>query len=132
MGEPVLNALLLIDNILTEDNGKKILIGIFNRFSFPSFPAQAPAWFIYASVDNLEGHNTFTFRLTLSETGEVAFSVGGEIQINDASSGVELALPVPPIVFRRAGKYILEFLTNGSVLTSRIIQVAPMGTEVAK
>lgn len=132
MGEAVLNAFLLTDNILTEDNGKKILIGIFNRFNFPTFPAQAPPWFIFASVDNLEGHNTFTFRLGSRETGEVVFSVGGEINIIDPLAGVELGIPVPPIVFRRAGTYILEFLVNGNILTSRILQVATMGTEALK
>ena len=44
IGLPILpdGALLFADKIITEDNGKKGLIGVFSAFNFPSFPATAP------------------------------------------------------------------------------------------
>ncbi len=104
------------------------LVGVFSRFNFPHFPAQAAPWFLYAGVENLEGHNTFTFNLAREDTQEVAFSAGGEIQIQDPSSGVEIALMVPPIVFRTHGIYILQFLVNGHELISRKLYVNQIGT----
>lgn len=128
MPEPLLNALLLADSIVTEDNGKKVLVGIFSRFNFPQFPAQAPPWFLYAGIENLDGHNTFTFNLAREDTQEVAFSAGGEIQIQDPTGGIEIVLMVPPIIFRMHGAYILQFLVNGHELISRKLQVNQTGT----
>src|SRR5271157_1010841 len=107
MPEPLLTALLVADTIVTEDNGKKVLVGVFSKFNFPQFPAQMPPWYVFASVDNLEGHNTFTVNLAREDTQEVAFSVGGEMQIEDPNSPVEIVLMIPPIIFRAQGTYVL-------------------------
>jgi len=123
MPEPLLTALLMADTIVSEDNGKKVLVGVFSKFNFPQFPAQVPPWFLYAGVENLEGHNTFTFNLAREDTQEVAFSAGGEMQIQDPTSGVEIVLMVPPIIFRSHGIYVLQFLVNGQVLISRNLPV---------
>lgn len=88
MPEPLLNTLLMADVIVSEDNGKKILVGVFSRFNLQQFPAQVAPWYLYAGVENLVGRNTFTFNLAREDTQEVAFSVGGEIQIQDPASGV--------------------------------------------
>ena len=128
MPEPLLTALLMADTIVTEDNGKKVLVGVFSKFNLPQFPAQVPPWFLFAGVENLVGHNTFTFNLAREDTQEVAFSAGGEIQIQDPTSGVEIVLMVPPIVFRSHGTYVLQFLVNGQVLISRNLPVNLVGT----
>ena len=128
MAEPLLNALLMADSIVSEDNGKKVLVGVFSKFNFQQMPAQAPPWFLYAGVENLVGHNTFTFNLAREDTQEVAFSAGGEMQIQDPSSGVEIVLMVPPILFRAPGPYILQFLVNGHELISRKLPVNLVGT----
>ena len=128
MAEPLLNALLMADRIVTEDNGKKVVVGIFGKFNIPQFPATVAPWFLYAGVENLEGHNTFTFNLARADTQEVVFSAGGEVQIADPSSGVEIVLMVPPISFRTQGMHVLQFLVNGQVLISRNLPVVLVGT----
>ncbi len=128
MPEPLLNALLMADNIVSEDNGKKVLVGVFSRFNLPQFPAQVAPWFLYAGVENLEGHNTFTFNLAREDTQEVAFSASGEVEVKDPASGVEIVLMVPPIIFRSQGKYVLQFIVNGQVLISRNLPVILVGT----
>ena len=131
MREPVLTAFLLVDSILTQDNHKKILIGLFNQFSFSKFPAQAPPWFIFAAMENLDGHNTFTCNLTAQETHMVIFSIGGEIEVNAPLGAVELAVPVPPIIFQIPGAHLLELVINGNGVASRTVQVAAVGTEAS-
>jgi hypothetical protein len=128
MPEPLLNALLMADRIVTEDNGKKVIVGVFSKFNIPQFPAQVAPWFLFAAVENLEDHNTFTFNLARADTQEVVFSAGGEIQVQDPTSGVEIVLPVPPIVFRSQGLHVLQFLVNGHVLISRNLPVNLVGT----
>jgi hypothetical protein len=123
MPEPLLNAMLMADRIVTEDNGKKVLVGVFSRFNIQQFPAQIAPWFLYAGVENLEGHNTFVFNLAREDTQEVAFSAGGEIQIQDPTSGVEVVFMVPPIILRAPGTYVLQFLVNGKALISRNVPV---------
>jgi len=128
MPEPLLTALLMVDLIVTEDNGKKVVVGVFSKFNIQQFPAQIAPWFLFAGVENLEGHNTFTFNLARTDTQEVVFSAGGEIQIADPTSGVEIVLMVPPIVFRSPGVHVLQFLVNGQVLISRNLPVVLIGT----
>jgi hypothetical protein len=127
MPEPVFNALLMADKVLTEDNGKKAAIGIFNRLNFPSMPAIAPPWFIYASFDNLEEQNEFTVNIARKESQEVVFSAQGQVNVPDPSRGVEIAIPVPPVRFNRAGKYVMSFILNGDEVASRIFEVAIQG-----
>jgi hypothetical protein len=123
MPEPLLTALLVADTIVTEDNGKKVIVGVFSKFNLPQFPMVVPPWFLFASVENLEGHNTFTVNFARADTQEVAFSASGEMQIQDPASPVEIVMVVPPIQFRSPGTYVLQFLVNGSVLISRNIPV---------
>lgn len=128
MPEPLLTALLMADTIVTEDNGKKVIVGVFSRFNLPQFPAQVPPWFLFAGVENLVGHNNFTFNLAREDTQEVAFSASGEVEIADPNSGVEIVLMVPPIIFRAFGTYVLQFIVNGQVLISRNLPVVLVGT----
>lgn len=127
MPEPVFNALLLADKVITEDNGKKGVIGIFDRLNFPRVPAVAPPWFIYASFGNLDAENEFTVNIARKDSQEVVFSAQGGMQVHQASGAAELLLPVPPIKFNRAGKYILTFILNGREIASRVFDVEVMG-----
>jgi hypothetical protein len=128
MSEPLLNALLMADRIVTEDNGKKVIVGVFSKFHIPQFPATVPPWFLFAGVENLEGRNSFTFNLARADTQEVVFSAGGEVEIVDTTSGVEIVLMVPPISFRNQGMHVLQFLVNGHLLISRNLPVVLIGT----
>jgi hypothetical protein len=44
-------SILFADRAITENNGKKGLIGIFSAFNFPQFPAGVPSWFIYIALE---------------------------------------------------------------------------------
>lgn len=127
MPEVVFNALLLGHRVFTEDNGKKGILGIFNKFNFPSMPAVAPPWFVYASFENVVGHNEFTINIARKDSQEVVFSAGGQIEVQDPTQGIELAIPIPPVRFQRSGKYLLVLLLNGKDIGTRVFEVTVAG-----
>jgi len=127
MPEPVFNALLMADKVITEDNGKKAVIGIFDRLNFPAVPAMAPPWFIYASFGNLDPENEVTVNIARKDSQEVVFSAQGAVQVQHASRAADILLPIPPIKFNRAGKYIVAFILNGREIASRVLEVAVIG-----
>ena len=127
MPEVVFNALLLADRVFAEDNGKKGILGIFHKLNFPSLPAIAPPWFVYASFENVIGQNDFTVNIARKESQELVFSAGGQIDMQDPTQGVEIAIPIPPIKFMRSGKYLLVLQLNGKDIASRVFDVAIVG-----
>jgi len=127
MTEPAFIALLLADKAITENNGKKGLIGIFSKFLFPKFPIVSPPWFIYASVSNLKGHHDISFNLVRSESQEVVLSIGGEIDAKDPNAVIEIVLPVINVSFPKAGNYTLQFNIDGRQIGARNIVAELIG-----
>ena len=120
--EYVVNALLIADKVITEDNGKKALIGIFDTIHFPEFPAQSPPWFIFAQVANLSGHHEISFNLVREQSQEVVFSIAGEVDVQ-AGKGIDFAMQVGGFVFNKSGDYVLTVHIDGSPAGSRGLKV---------
>lgn len=123
MTEPVFHALLLADKVIIENNGKKGLIGVFNIFRFPSFPANSPSWFIFLSVSNLHGKHSFSINLTLDEAQIVVLPIGGELESKDLNAEIELIIPVKTVSFPKAGTYTLTVNVDGKSLASKVLNV---------
>ena len=75
MSEPVLLAILFADRVITENSNKKGIIGTFDKFISPNFPASFPAWAIYVAVTNIIGNHTFRINLTHIETNTVVLPI---------------------------------------------------------
>ena len=99
MSEPVLLALLFADRVHTEDNGKKGIIGTFNRFFAPSFPIQFPPWAIYVPVTNLKGQHKFQIDLTHTETNQVILPLNGDMSVNHPDDVIELVMNLGGVLF---------------------------------
>ena len=122
--EANVHALLFADRVIIENNGKKGLIGVFTSFTFPAFPAQTAPWFVYSVLDNLDkGEYQFTVNVFREPSKQVVFSAGGEFEIEDRSKGMDLILPIPPILLPGDGNYIVEILLDGKVVANRIFRV---------
>lgn len=118
------HALLFADRIITEDNGKKGLIGVFTQFNFPQFPAQAAPWSVYVSMDNVSaGEHEFTINIVRESSKQVVFSASGSFEHEVGQSGVELALPIPPIQFPGDGRYVVTISLNGRDIAYRNLRV---------
>ncbi len=124
MEEINLHTLLFADKIITEDNGKKGIIGVFNIFNFHRFPAVSPPWFVFVQMDNLKtGKYDFTFNLAHQHTQEVVFSGAGSFETREGQEGMELVFPMPPVRFGRDGNYLLSLVLDGREIGQRILKV---------
>ncbi len=126
MPEPVFVALIMADRVITEDNGKKGIIGTFTQFHARQFPALFPPWFLYAAVTNLRGDHAFSITVASDETQQVVFTVNGQFGVDDPRKVVELVVPVLHAPFPRAGTYAVIFQVDGEQIGSRLLEVAAM------
>jgi len=124
MNEPVLVALLFADRVITENNGKKGIIGTFNRFFSKSFPITFPPWSIYAAITNLSGQHTFNFILTNTESGKEIFPIKGTFDVKEQIDVVELTFNIVGAAFDSEGKYVLSCYIDDELLGSRILIVS--------
>ena len=127
------HALLFADRIITEDNGKKGLIGVFTCFNFPGFPIQAPPWFVFVAMDNVpEGKHSFTVNINRDDSKQVVFSASGEFGVEGPDTVGELSLPIPSVAFPGDGSYLVTFLVDGRETAQRFLKVnlrQPKGTQ---
>jgi hypothetical protein len=120
------NALLMADRVIREDNGKRGIIGSFNTFNFPIFPATAPPFFVYANLEDFEG--TLEFSVTIAREGAelVVFSAGGEIHFQDENREAEILVPAFGVTFPKEGSYNLILKVGYSQYGSRRLIVNQM------
>jgi len=123
MGEPALVGLLFADRIITEDNGKKGVIGTFNRFQSEKYPVAFPTWGIYAAVTNLEGPHEFALNLVADATNQVVLPIAGRFDVVAGTDVVELTPTIVGAVFPAPGKYTLTFHVDGMVIGARTLFV---------
>ncbi len=122
--EPVLVALLFADRVLEEKNGKKSVIGIFDRFAATQFPKQFPPWFIFASVTNVVGRHSFALNLVKDDGSDhPVVSFNGQIDVKARSGPVELIFQVAGATFPSEGDYSLAFDLAGSRVGNRMLHV---------
>lgn len=127
MRELVVHALLCCDRIVTENNGKKGLIGVFQSFQFPRLPAANLPWFLYAALGNMAaGAHGFTVNITHDESSGVVFSQTGEMNIKRERDDVELVLPVV-CRFQKYGAHVITLHVGGDVVASRILRIVQRG-----
>jgi hypothetical protein len=123
MSEPVLVGLLFADKIIIENNGKRGIIGTFNRFYSKKFPIAFPPWAIYAAVTNLEGKHEFALTLVREETNQVIMPLNGQFDVRGRNDVVELTPAILGVVFPQPGTYILTFSVDGIQLGARVLFV---------
>ena len=117
------NALLMVDRVIREDNGKRGLIGSFNTFNFKTFPAIAPPFYVYANLEDFSGVHEFSLTIAREGAELVVFSAGSEIRFEKESSETELILPAFGVTFPKEGVYNLILRVGNSQYGSRRIIV---------
>ena len=123
MSEPVLVGLLFADKVIIENNGKRGIIGTFNRFYSKKFPIAFPPWAIYAAVTNLEGKHEFALTLVREDTNQVILPLNGQFDVRGRNDVVELTPSILGAVFPAAGTYLLTFSIDGTQIGARVLFV---------
>lgn len=133
--EPVLMpGINLSDLVIKEAGSNKVsLIGCFQAFNFPQFPARIGRFFVSITVTNLRGKPeelNVTCRLEVAGTGHVVSSVSGKVQFSpenpafDPRMGIEISLPFMNVAFPSAGTYCFVVLVDNEEVGRRNVEVS--------
>ena len=116
---------IFADKVITEDNGKKALIGVFRVFNLPVFPIPSPTWFVYVGLEQIPpGSHDFSINLVRDDATQVVWAVSGEMNIDDKSNGaIEIVLPVINCIFHKPGKHTMTFNIDGRQIAARVIDI---------
>ncbi|MBX7058697.1 MAG: hypothetical protein K1X75_11585 [Leptospirales bacterium] len=123
MAEPVLLGLLFADRVITEDNGKRGIIGTFTRFYAQNYPIVFAPWAIYVAFTNAAGEHEFALNLVHPDTNQVIAPISGRVQASSADDVIELSFVMQNALFPRPGRYVASVFIDGDLLASRILQV---------
>jgi len=123
MHNPILIGLLFADKIITENNGKKGIIGTFSIFNGKKFPAVFPPWSLYAGFTNIEGNHEFAINLVKDDTDQVVLPLSGNFDSKSLDAVIELTFTIGGIVFPGPGVYNLVLSIDGKQVGARILTV---------
>lgn len=128
----VVPSIFLSDNsIIEQGTQKRSLIGCFDQFSFPQFPAKYPRFFITVWVTNIGGaltHIDLTTRIQEHDSAHVVFSSSIKAELTEERKFerdqiLAFSIPVPGITFPTPGSYTVLILLNGEEAGKRDIKV---------
>jgi len=139
--EPQLTpGIILSDLVIREGGSNKLsLIGCFQRFHFPKFPAQTGRWFATVGVTGIRDANKFnvTGRIEVGESAHVVSSTNALVEFKSKSDQTirpemifEVPLPFNRVVFQDAGQYVVVVLVDTEEVGRRTLAVAPITQSV--
>ncbi len=116
MDNPELQFTVICDDIRREDNGKLILLGLFEVIACRQFPAIHPRIFITNRWCKWDGKFREKTRIVYSETKEVIVeSPEVEVELADFSNHHTVLSRFDNVKFPGPGKYFVEVLLNGEL-----------------
>lgn len=124
-------------SIVEQGTSKRSLVGCFDQFVFPQFPANFPRFFITTWVTNIEGMVSeldLTARIEQKGSVHVVFSTSLKIGLDhekqfERNQIVAFAVPVPMITFPTPGIYTVVIFFNGEEVGKRDINVLQVAIE---
>lgn len=139
----VVPGILLSDlSIVEHGTSKRTIVGCFDQFSFPQFPATYGRFFVTAWIANLSGSLSqieLTCRVEEKGSAHVMFSTATRLsfevpQVFDKTAVVALAVPVLGVVFQKPDLYTIVLLLNGEEVGRRDFNVLalPVGPSPQK
>jgi hypothetical protein len=124
----VVPGILISDvSIVEHGTGKRSIVGCFDQFIFPQFPATYGRFWVTIWISNLVGtlsELNFTCRIQQQGTGHVIFSNAGTLkfpaeQTFERSGVFAAAMMVQGAVFPQPGTYTIVILLNDQEVGSR-------------
>jgi hypothetical protein len=136
---PIKSEPSLVPGILMSDvsivevgSNKRSVVGCFDQFVFPQFPAAYGRFFVTAWISNLVGTLSeveLTCRVEQKGSGHVVFS--NSIHLNfpgeqtfEAVTILATSIPVQGVVFQQPGTYTIALLLNGENVGHRDFAVS--------
>jgi Family of unknown function (DUF6941) len=133
--EPALMPGIILSDLVIRETGsnKPSLIGCFQQFNFPQFPAKIGRFFVSVSITNLRGKLdalNATCRLEVAGTGHVVSSTSAQIQFApespplDPRVGIDISLPFMNVQFPSAGTHTFVVLVDNEEVGRRNVEVS--------
>lgn len=129
MIEPDLLYSVLCDEVRREDNGKLMLLGLFEQIAVAQFPVQHPACCIVNKWCNGEGAWQQQTRFVdeddhvLLQEAPIAFTLDA---MNSHFTAIQMFLG---LTFHKPGRIFIEILLNGELKQRYSLQVMPIPSE---
>ncbi|MFA5142764.1 MAG: hypothetical protein WC522_01175 [Candidatus Omnitrophota bacterium] len=115
--KPNLQFSVLCDDVRREDNGKFILIGLFEAISAKKFPATHPVVFVANRWCKGSGEFTQRIRIVSSRDNSIVFQTDEQdFELADIDRHHTLISRFNNIAFPNAGKYWVEVLLDGELV----------------
>ena len=113
--QPTLLFSILCDDVRREDNGKFMLLGLFETIGAPQFPVVHPA--LYVMNCWCSGVGTFTQRTRIVTPDNIKLIEDDETEFSlpDLKSKHRIVARFNNIRFNVAGEYAVEVLLNGEL-----------------
>lgn len=115
--KPNLQFSVLCDDVRREDNGKFLLIGLFESVSARKYPAAHPTMYVANRWCKGEGRFSQKIRILNAMDQEVVFQTDEqEFELKDIDSHHTLISRFNNLVFKTPGKYWVEVLLDGELV----------------
>jgi hypothetical protein len=117
--KPILQALLLADNVYTDgETGKRIIAGVFDSITIPEIPGHFfKVTSAYVSLTELRGRVEVTLRYVDLDSNEVLMESGPTIiEQTDPIASVDFTVSVPPLPVPHEGVFALELHANDELI----------------
>ena len=114
--KPNLQFSVLCDEVRREDNGKFILIGLFEAINAKGFPATHQALFVANRWCKGEGHFSQKIRIVNTKDKSIIFQTDEQpFELPDIDSHHTLISRFSNLVFPDAGKYWVEVMLDNEL-----------------
>lgn len=128
--KPDLQFSVLCDDIRREENGKFILIGLFEAVNSKRFPATHPVLFIINRWCKGEGSFRQKLRIVNSKDKGIVFETDDQsFELVDIDRHHTLVSRFNNLVFPNPGKYWVEVLLDGELVLNYPIMLKEMTNE---
>ena len=115
--KPDLQFSVLCDDVRREDNGKFILLGLFEAVNAKSFPASHQSMFIVDQWVKGEGEFEQRIRIVNSRDKGIVFQTENQrFELSDINAHHTLRSRFTNIIFPEPGKYWVEIMLDGALV----------------
>jgi hypothetical protein len=114
--KPSLQFSILCDDVRREDNGKFMLIGLFEVIHLPGFPSAYPALHVVNRWFGGEGRYRQQVRLMSPDNTVVAQVPASEVVLPDTNASVTALNVFIQVPFEKQGRYWIEVLLGDDLV----------------
>jgi hypothetical protein len=140
--EPILLQFIVVSDLVIREQGtgKISMIGAFDLFNAPSFPFQAPPFFVTIGITNIQMSRAageppkevnVNVRVEDRTSGHVYGNATGKVGVNEGASlsrdaTIMITLPLPAMTFTQPGLVTIVVHVDNERLGDRRLMINPL------